>query len=80
MAHKNRAKAIDKRYTTRYNSSEVMSVPDVFGFRLPNDLRKYLKAQAERQRTSIGHYIVMLIDKDMKEKDEKRNGEEKQSI
>ena len=38
----------------------------VFGFRLPNDLREYLEKQAEVNRTSIGHYIVMLIDKDMK--------------
>jgi len=37
----------------------------VFGFRLPDDLRKYLEGQAKRNRTSIGHYIVMLIFMDM---------------
>lgn len=45
---------------------EVMNLAAVFGFRLPKDLREYLEKQAEVNRTSIGHYIVMLIDKDMK--------------
>lgn len=41
----------------------------VFGFRLPDDLRKYLEGQAKHNRTSIGHYIVMLIFVDMMDKE-----------
>lgn len=40
-----------------------------FGFRLPNDLKKYLQEQAKRNRTSMSHYIVMLIDRDKNEGD-----------
>lgn len=39
----------------------------VFGFRLPEDLRRYLNVRAKLHRCSIGHYIVMLIAKDMEE-------------
>lgn len=41
----------------------------VFNFRLPDDLKKYLANQAKRNRTSISHYIVMLIFLDMMDKD-----------
>lgn len=41
----------------------------VFAFRLPADLRRYIETQATRRRTSMGHYIVMLIDKDKTEKE-----------
>ena len=51
-----------------------------FGFQLPVDLKEYLKEQAEKNRTSMGHYIVMLIDKDMKWEERSKNGEEKQSV
>jgi predicted transcriptional regulator len=37
----------------------------VFGFRLPDDLRQYLQAQADAQRTTISHYLVTLILRDM---------------
>ena len=47
--------------------------------RLPDDIKKYLQEQAQENRTSMGHYIVMLIDKDMKE-NESKNREKKQSI
>lgn len=40
----------------------------ILNFRLPDDLREYIEKQAADNRTSMGHYVVMLIDKDMKEK------------
>ena len=36
-----------------------------FGFRLPDDLKEYLQSQAAKNRTSMGHYLVMLILMDM---------------
>lgn len=40
----------------------------VFGFRFPNDLRKYVEAQARERGASIGGYIVSLIRQDRDEK------------
>lgn len=37
----------------------------VFGFRLPDDLRNYLQCKARQQRTTVSHYLVMLVLKDM---------------
>lgn len=42
----------------------------VFGFRLPDDMRRYLQTQAERQRTTISHYLIMLVLQDMEKKTE----------
>lgn len=42
----------------------------VFGFRLPEDLRQYLRQQAEQQRTTVSHYLIMLVLQDMKKKAE----------
>lgn len=36
----------------------------VFGFRLPDHLRNYLQSRAKENKTSLGHYIVTLIDAD----------------
>ena len=47
-----------------------------FGFQLPVDLKEYLKKQAEKNRTSMGHYIVTLILNDMR-KDDSKNGNRK---
>lgn len=47
-----------------------------FGFQLPVDLKEYLKEQAEKNRTSMGHYIVTLILDDMR-KDDSNNGNRK---
>ena len=38
----------------------------VFGFRLPDDLRQYLQRKAEQYRTTISHYLIMLILRDMR--------------
>ena len=46
---------------------EVINLSSVFGFRLPDDLRKYIESQAKKNRCSLGHYIVMLIVKDMEQ-------------
>lgn len=35
------------------------------GVRIPDDLREWLKEQVRRNRTSLSHYIVMLILKEM---------------
>lgn len=45
----------------------------VFGFRLPEDLRRYLNIRAKLHRCSVGHYIIMLIAKDMEESGENEN-------
>ena len=42
----------------------------VFGFRLPEDLRQYLQTMARQQRTTVSHYLVMLVLKDMENKTE----------
>lgn len=42
----------------------------VFGFRLPDDMRRYLQTQAEQQRTTISHYLIMLVLQDMEKKTE----------
>lgn len=47
---------------------------DLFGFRIPNDLKDYVKKQALYHRTSTGHYIVMLIVRDMEEKIQQATG------
>lgn len=47
-----------------------------FGFQLPVDLKEYLKEQAEKNKTSMGHYIVTLILNDMR-KDDKNYGNRK---
>lgn len=53
----------------------------VFGFRLPDDLRKYIKAQAKRNRTSMGHYVVTLILKEMEKQGElNSNGNQKVEV
>ena len=52
----------------------------VFGVRLPDDLKQYVQEQAQEHRTSMGHYIVMLIDADKKKKDGCANGQEKQGV
>lgn len=39
-----------------------------FGFRLPVDLKRYVCEQAKKHRTSMAHYIVMLILYDMMDK------------
>ena len=49
----------------------------VFGFRLPEDLRQYLQAQARHQRTTVSHYLVTLVLEDMKK--ENKNMEVPQS-
>lgn len=49
----------------------------ILNFRLPDDLREYIEKQAADNRTSMGHYVVMLIDKDMKEKVAETNGANK---
>lgn len=45
----------------------------VFGFRLPEDLRQYLQRQAEQQRTTVSHYLIMLVAQDMEKKTEGKN-------
>lgn len=45
----------------------------VFGFRLPEDLRQYLQRQAEQERTTISHYLIMLVLQDMEKKTEEKN-------
>lgn len=42
---------------------------NLFCFTLPNDLKEHLKRSARASRTSISHYIVMLIFLDMMDKD-----------
>ena len=49
----------------------------ILNCRLPDDLREYIEKQAVANRTSMGHYVVMLIDKDMKEKAAETNGANK---
>lgn len=45
----------------------------VFGFRLPEDLRQYLQEEAKRQRTTVSHYLIMLVLQDMEKKTEGKN-------
>lgn len=45
----------------------------VFGFRLPEDLRQYLQRQAEQQRTTVSHYLIMLVLQDMEKRTEGKN-------
>lgn len=42
----------------------------VFGFRLPDDMRQYLQEEAKRQRTTVSHYLIMLVLQDMEKKTE----------
>ena len=42
----------------------------VFGFRLPDDLRNYLRVKAKQQRTTVSHYLIMLILRDMGKEDD----------
>lgn len=44
----------------------------VFGFRLPDDLRQYLDMMARQQRTTVSHYLIMLVLQDMKKKTEEK--------
>ena len=62
---------------SRAKGGDVLSV--ALSLRLPDDIKKYVQEQAQENRTSMGHYIVMLIDKDMKE-NESKNREKKQGI
>ena len=55
--------------TLSSEGGDVLSV--ALSLRLPDDIKKYLQEQAQENRTSMGHYIVMLIDKDMKENESK---------
>jgi len=59
---------------------EVVNLAAVFGFRLPKDLREYLEKQAAVNRTSIGHYIVMLIDKDKNRKEEQHGNRQTETV
>jgi len=43
----------------------------VFGFRLPEDLRQYLQAQARHHRTTVSHYLVTLVLEDMRKEERK---------
>lgn len=47
----------------------------VFGFRLPEDLRQYLQKMARQQRTTVSHYLIMLVLQDMKKTEGKKVGE-----
>lgn len=47
----------------------------VFGFRLPEDLRQYLQKMARQQRTTVSHYLIMLVLKDMEKKTEEKEVE-----
>ena len=47
----------------------------VFGFRLPEDLRQYLRRQAEQQRTTVSHYLIMLVLQDMEKRTEGKSVE-----
>ena len=47
-----------------YNLSGGDNLSRVFGFRLPEHLRNYLQSRAKESETSVGHYIVKLIDAD----------------
>ena len=49
----------------------------VFGFRLPEDLRQYLQTMARQQRTTVSHYLVMLVLQDMKKTEGKEVGKSK---
>ena len=49
----------------------------VFGFRLPDDLRQYLQKMARQQRTTVSHYLVMLVLQDMKKTEGKEVGKSK---
>ena len=42
----------------------------VFGFRIPDDLRRYLQAQAAKERTTVSRYLIMLILRDMQKGDD----------
>ena len=50
------------------------------GFRLPADLKIYLQGQAMRHRTSVSHYLVMLILEDKRKEDEKIGDSKTQTI
>ena len=47
----------------------------VFGFRLPEDLRQYLQKMARQQRTTVSHYLIMLVLQDMEKKTEEKEVE-----
>ena len=49
----------------------------VFGFRLPDDLRQYLQRMARQQRTTVSHYLIMLVLQDMKKTEGKEVGKSK---
>lgn len=49
----------------------------VFGFRLPEDLRQYLQKMARQQRTTVSHYLIMLVLQDMKKTEGKEVGKSK---
>lgn len=53
----------------------------VFGFRLPDHLRNYLQSRAKENKTSVGHYIVTLIDADRTKNEcvSKKNGKERKA-
>lgn len=51
-----------------------------FGFRLPADLKIYLQGQAMRHRTSVSHYLVMLILEDKRKEDEKIGDSKTQTL
>ena len=64
----------DKRQTKCYTPDKgVMRLSAVFGFRLQDDLRQYLQARADAQRTTISHYLITLVLKDMQKEREKKN-------
>jgi predicted transcriptional regulator len=49
----------------------------VFGFRLPEDLRQYLQTMAQQQRTTVSHYLIMLVLQDIKKTEGKEVGKSK---
>lgn len=49
----------------------------VFGFRLPDDLRQYLQRMARQQRTTVSHYLIMLVLQDMQKTEGKEVGKSK---
>ena len=64
---------------TKYEHCATLStggeaMAKAFGFRLPDDLRQYLQRKASEQRTTVSHYIVLLILQDMKQEKTEREG------